>query len=84
MEFLFSKLQNCELKPSALRVLKTPEVTSPAEFLFTETGGRFLQSSWSKQHLKYPGRPASVVKVNSIMNVLLDSFIEAGKEIVEK
>ena len=47
-----------------MRVLKTPEVTSPVEFLFTETGARFLQNSCSKQQLKHPGRLASVVKAN--------------------
>ena len=38
MDFLFTKLHACKLKPSALSVFKAPVITSPVEFPSTETG----------------------------------------------
>ena len=37
MDFLFTKLQTCKLKPSALHVFKAPMIMSPVEFPSTET-----------------------------------------------
>ena len=75
MEFFFSKLQACELQPSALRVFKTPEITSHVVFCLHKqvlTGS--LQNSCSKQQLKLPEWPANAFKKRPTIGVLLSSF----------
>ena len=62
MKFLLSKLQACKLKPSSLRVFKTPELTSLADsFLQKQALTGSLQDRCSKQQLKFPARPASLL-----------------------
>ena len=44
MEFLFSKLLACKLQPNSLCVFTTPGITSPVDFLSTETSANRLST----------------------------------------
>ena len=53
----------------ALRVVKTPEITSTVEFLSSEARANGLQNNYSKHRLKLPGGSASVLEKYFSMDV---------------
>ena len=79
MGFLIGNLQTCKFQLQALDVCKTTEITPTVITPTPETTPSFLQkqmltgslqNNCSKQQLKFPGRPASVLQKDFTMDVL--------------
>ena len=80
IRFLIKNMQTYKLQRSALRVFKTRRITSTVEFLFQEQALMdSLQNHCSKQQLKLPRRPVSVLEKDFTVDVLLSKRLRKSK-----